>query len=214
MPANTGDSLAVMLTDGMPADRKSLVGAETPSSTEATDAQLVALARDGDASAFAALTCRHYRAAFAVALANTHTRADAEDVCHDGFVRAAEALEDCRHPDRFAPWLCMIIRNHARNTKAKQRVRRAAPLDDHVAASGDDPSRDAELADLRARLTHALGTLPVVQREVVLLHDLDGWTHDDIATLIGTSPGMSRQHLFKARKRLRAALGGQRSEDE
>src|SRR5262245_4299042 len=211
MTANTGDPLAVMLTDGMPADRKSLVGAETPSSSEPTDAQLVALAREGDASAFAALTRRHYRAAFAVALANTHTRADAEDVCHDGFVRAAEALEECRHPDRFAPWLCMIVRNHARNTKAKQSVRRAAPLEDTVEVSGEQPPPDAYPADLRTLLTYALGTLPVVQREVVLLHDLEGWTHDHIAALIGTSPGMSRQHLFKARKRLRAALGEERS---
>jgi RNA polymerase sigma-70 factor (ECF subfamily) len=52
-----------------------------------------------------------------------------------------------------------------------------------------------------------LASLTPVQREVVLLHDLDGWTHESIAESIGTSSGMSRQHLFHARKRLRALLG-------
>ena len=79
--------------------------------------------------------------------------------------------------------------------------------DHHTAASGDDSARDAERTELRARLEHALGTLTPVQREVVLLHDLDGWTHEAIGATIGTSAGMSRQHLFHARKRLREVLG-------
>jgi RNA polymerase sigma-70 factor (ECF subfamily) len=92
-------------------------------------------------------------------------------------------------------------------------VRRAGPLEADTAASSDNPARDAELSELRGQLEHALSALPAVQREVVLLHDLHGWTHDEIAVAIGTSSGMSRQHLFKARKRLRGALGERRSED-
>ena len=76
-----------------------------------------------------------------------------------------------------------------------------------MVAARDDPAKDAEIADLRGRLEAALGVLTATQREVVLLHDLDGWTHADIATAIGTSEGMSRQHLFNARRRLREALG-------
>ena len=142
-----------------------------------------------------------------VALAQTRDRADAEDVCHDAFVRAAERLEDCRHPDRFAQWLCTIVRNHARNAMARGYVRRAAPLEHQTAASPTNIERDAEVSELRDQLLRALETLSPVQREVVLLHDVDGRTHDDIAGLIGTSSGMSRQHLFKARKRLRQVLG-------
>jgi RNA polymerase sigma-70 factor (ECF subfamily) len=62
-------------------------------------------------------------------------------------------------------------------------------------------------------LESALASLSPVQREVVLLHDLDGWTHEDIARLIGTSAGMSRQHLFHARRRLRTVLGQNTSEE-
>lgn len=178
-----------------------------PVSLDPTDATLVARTRDGDASALETLVRRHYRAAYAVALAQTANHADAEDVCHDAFVRATARLGECKQPDRFAQWLCAIVRNHARNVVSKGIVRRAQPLESAVVPSAENPSRDAERAELRERLTQALSTLSPVQREVVLLHDLDGWEHDDIAVVIGTSSGMSRQHLFKARKRLREELG-------
>jgi RNA polymerase sigma-70 factor, ECF subfamily len=186
-------------------DRSPIERASVP--LDPTDATLVARTRDGDAGALETLVRRHYRAAYAVALAQTANHADAEDVCHDAFVRAAARLNECKQPDRFAQWLCAIVRNHARNAVSKGIVRRATTLDHATAASSSSPVRDAERAELRERLTRALSSLSPVQREVVLLHDLDGWEHDDIAGVIGTSSGMSRQHLFKARKRLREELG-------
>jgi RNA polymerase sigma-70 factor (ECF subfamily) len=182
-------------------------------SLEPTDAKLVANTRAGDATAFEALVRRHYRTAFSVALAQTGNATDAEDVCQDAFIRAAEHLEACRQPERFGHWLCTIVRNHARNTMARARVRRTDPLEHETAASRESPQRNVELSDLRARLVEALTCLPSVQREVVLLHDLQGLSHDEIGAMIGTSAGMSRQHLFKARKRLREALGERSSED-
>ena len=173
---------------------------------EPTDAELIERTCAGDATAFDALVRRHYRAAFSVALAQTAHRADAEDACHDAFIKAAERLEDCREPERFIHWLCTIVRNRARNVMARGRVRRASTLSHETAASAANPARDAELSELRNRLTRARSVLPPIQREVVLLHDVDGWQHDAIAEVIGTSSGMSRQHLFKARKRLREAL--------
>jgi RNA polymerase sigma-70 factor (ECF subfamily) len=171
------------------------------------DPELIARALDGDATALDQLVRRHYRAAFSIALAQTGNRADAEDACHDAFLRAAERLAECRDRSRFAFWLGAIVRNRARNMVTRGILRRAAPLEPGTAAAREDPARDAEVADLRERLEGALRLLTRVQREVVLLHDLDGWTHADIAATIGTSEGMSRQHLFQARRRLRAALG-------
>lgn len=181
---------------------------DTPS-----DSELISRALGGDAAAFELLVRRHYRAAFSIALAQTASRADAEDACHDAFVRAAERLGDCRSPDRFALWLGTIVRNRARNMVSRGILRRATRLEPHTAAASDDPSRDAEISDLRGRLESALSLLPAVQREVVLLHDLDGWSHADIAAAIGTSEGMSRQHLFHARRRLREALGRDSSKE-
>src|SRR5207253_2520722 len=89
-----------------------------------SDAELITRTLAGSEAAYAALVRRHYRAAYAVALARTGERADAEDVCHDAFIRAAERLEECRHRDRFAAWLCTIVRNVAHNTMARAHVRR------------------------------------------------------------------------------------------
>src|SRR5262245_14917925 len=100
-----------------------------PDRVEPGDAELVGRTCAGDAGAFDALVRRHYRTAFVVALAHTGNRADAEDVCHDAFIRAATRLEDCRRPDRFAQWLCTIVRNHARNTIARGVVRRTSALE-------------------------------------------------------------------------------------
>jgi RNA polymerase sigma-70 factor (ECF subfamily) len=173
-----------------------------------TDAELVLRGRTGDAFALEALIRRHYRTAFAVAMAHSRSKADAEDVCQDALGRAAERLDDCRNPDRFVQWLCVIVRNHARNVLARGFWRRATETLEHgTAASADDPARAVELQELRARLESALRRLSPIQREVVLLHDLDGCGHDVIANIIGTSIGMSRQHLFHGRRRLREALG-------
>ena len=181
--------------------------------SEPDDAQLIAETCAGNAAAFDALVRRHYHLAFSVALAHTTGRADAEDVCHDAFVQAAEHLEECRDRGRFAPWLCAIVRNRARNLAARNVVRRAEPIDHDTAASPETADRDAQLAELRQRLLAALATLSPTQREVVLMHDLDGLTHEEIAGLVGTSAGMSRQHLFAARKLLRRALGAGTAQD-
>lgn len=178
---------------------------------DASDEELIARAIDGDGAAYATLVRRHYRTAFSVALARTADRADAEDVCHDAFGRAALQLETCRDRSRFVPWLCTIVRNQAHNQRKRARVRRAEPLEHTTACSADDPALTAARRELRARLERALAELTPAQREVVLLHDLDGWTHADIAGALGTSEGMSRQHLFQARRRLRELLGADTS---
>ncbi len=185
-----------------------VVATDTPS-----DSQLVARSLAGDRAAFELLARRHYRAAFSIALAYSATRADAEDVCHDAFIRAAAKLRECRDADRFAFWLCAIVRNHARNVATRGIGRRTESIEHDTALSGQDPGRDAELRELRGRLERALALLTPVQREVVLLHDLDGWTHEAIARVIGTSAGMSRQHLFHARRKLRETLGSDTSKE-
>ncbi len=182
-------------------------GSAIPTAAEPSDGRLVMLVRHGDAHAFELLVRRHYATAFAVALAHTQDRHDAEDVCHDAFVRAAARLDECRSPDRFVHWLCAIVRNLARNVRARGFARRAVSLEVTLPPSDQNPDRDLEVSDLRRLLEGAMALLSRVEREVLFLHHIDGWTHDAIADLIGTSSGMSRQHLFKARKRLRQALG-------
>lgn len=167
--------------------------------------ELVRRARAGDAQAFEALVRGHYRAAYATALALTGTPMDAEDVVQDGFIRALEHLDEC-DPDRFGPWLLSIVRNRAHNVRDRERVRAAEPVDGVQVAGRSRADRRAERAELRGALEAALADLPPVQREVVLLHDLEGWKHREIAEALEISEVMARQHLFKARQQLRARL--------
>jgi RNA polymerase sigma-70 factor (ECF subfamily) len=166
-------------------------------------AALVGRARAGDAEAFEVLVRRHFRAAFAVALAVLGNAADAEDVAQDAFLAAFAQLERCREPERFAAWLVQIVRNRALNAaKSRRSAAAAARLElpeVHRPLGG-------EADGLRDRLIAALAHVTPAQREVVLLHDLDGWTHAEIGAALGISEVMSRQHLFQARKVMRALL--------
>ena len=164
-------------------------------------------ARRGDAAAYGALVRRHYRAAYAVALAVLGNPMDAEDVCQDAFLRALERLDSLRKPERFSAWLLQIVRNQARNFRSYRRLRSARPLDESSAAADEDPAREAERQELRRELESALSGLSEIEREVVLLHDLEGRKHREIAEALGLSEGMSRQHLMGARRLLRERLG-------
>jgi RNA polymerase sigma-70 factor (ECF subfamily) len=179
---------------------------------EETDAELVLGVRRGDARAAGRLLERYLRASRAVALAITGTDADADDVCQAGFVIAMERIDECRDPHRFGGWLLQIVRNQARNYLRARDVRETVPLDETVAGSSPDPAAEAERSELRARLREALLTLPEPQREVVLLHDLEGWKHHEIADRLELPSGTVRSHLHHARRKLRELLRGARPE--
>jgi RNA polymerase sigma-70 factor (ECF subfamily) len=162
---------------------------------------LLARARAGEPKAFEVLTRRHLRTAYAIALAVLGNPADAEDVAQEGLMVAFARLETCREPGRFAAWLLQIVRNRARNAADSRRVR-SQPMwtsEAHV------PPAEERL-QARGQLLEALALISDPQREVVLLHDLDGWTHGEIASALGISEVMSRQHLFTARRTMRGYL--------
>jgi RNA polymerase sigma-70 factor (ECF subfamily) len=173
-----------------------------------SDASLVARARVGDAAAMETLLRRHFRASYLVALGRVGNRFDAEDVCQDAFIRCLERLDDCREPDKFGAWLIRIVRNTAHNRRDYLRVRSAEPMAAHLQIQS--PMRTdaaAQQNELRETLGRALAKLSEIQREVVLLHDLEGWRHAEIAAHLDLSEGMSRRHLSEARKELRELLG-------
>jgi RNA polymerase sigma-70 factor (ECF subfamily) len=167
----------------------------------------------GDEGAARELVGRHLRSAHAVARIVLDDASDADDVCQDAFAAAFARLGQCRPAHQFRPWLLRIARNRAISVLRQRRVRRAATLGggfgetDPPAPASDDPLRAAERSELRTRLAAALRRLPASQREALLLHDVEGWKHDEIAAHLGVRPGTSRSYLFDARRALRAALG-------
>ena len=161
----------------------------------------VLAARDGDRDAQAALVQVFLRPAYAVALGVLRNVADAEDVAQEALLVALGALDQCRDPARFAAWLLQLVRhralNHIHQRDNRARLLRKLPIAPDVAP--------APLA-ARQRLLAALEVLNPAQREVVLLHDLQDWTHAEIAAALDISETMSRQHLFVARRAMRKCL--------
>ncbi len=173
------------------------------SETVSSDAYLVRKAQAGDSQAFGVLVGRYMRAAYAVSLSVTGRHVDAEDDAQEAFMVALARLDDCRTPDRFAGWLMTIVRNRARNLVRREVLRVTDVVPETAAARGRTPEKEAEHTELRERLETALRRLPEIQREIVLLHDLEGWRHREIADHLGIPPGTVRSHLHFARKSLR-----------
>jgi RNA polymerase sigma factor (sigma-70 family) len=128
----------------------------------------------------------------------------AEDVCQDAIFRVWQRLGECREPERFGAWLARAVRRHALNSL---RGRQTTSLEgSHLVAASPGPDIQAENADLRHRLEQGLTRLSDEQRHAVLLFDLEGWSHGEIAALLETTEAMSRQHLMLGRRRLRHLL--------
>ena len=167
------------------------------------DTALVERARRGERQAQEALVKKYLRPTYAVALAMVRNASDAEDLAQETLMAALQRLDQCRDPGRFTAWLFQSVRNRALNWMQQNRARASLhdglPLEQHVET---DPLRVLH----RQRLLSALEQLSPTQREVVLLHDLQSWTHGEIAEALDLSEVMSRQHLFVARRAMRQHL--------
>lgn len=176
------------------------------------DGKLVRMARAGDGAAFGTLVARYMRAAYAVAYSVTSRHEDAEDAAQESFMVALERLEECRSPDKFAGWLMTIVRNRSRNLVRRETLRGTDQVPMSARSRTAAPDRVTERAELRGRLDAALRELPTVQKEIVLLHDLEGWKHREIADRLDIPSGTVRSHLHFARKTLRVALADEAAE--
>lgn len=147
------------------------------------------------------------RSAYAVALSVTKRHEDAEDAAQESFLVALERIEECRNPDKFGGWLMTIVRNRSRNLLRRENLRDTDPIPESTSSIQPQPDRQLETSELRDRLKDALEELSEVQRQIVLLHDLEGWKHREIAQRLDLPSGTVRSHLHFARKALRQRLG-------
>ena len=172
------------------------------------DGELVRKAREGDEQAFCALVERYERPAYAVALSVTGRHEDAQDAAQESFLVALARLDECRSPERFGGWLMTIVRNRSKNLVRRESLRATDEVPPGTRSRVPTPDRITETRELRGLLKQALNALPEVQRQIVLLHDLEGWKHREIADRLDLPCGTVRSHLHFARKALRNALQG------
>jgi len=170
------------------------------------EAELATRARAGDRAAFGQLVERFATQARRVARAVLQDPHDADDAAQDAFLAALVKLDqyDPRRP--FGPWLMRIVANAATDRRRRRTVRQVEPLAPELTGGGPRPDRDAEQSALGDRLRDALAELPERRRIAVVLFDVEGYSHAEIAQILGIPEGTVRSEVFHARRRLRELL--------
>lgn len=171
----------------------------------ATDAELVARARDGDLAGYAELVARHRRSLERYAFHLLGCREDAEDALQEALLRGYRALDRCEQPDRVHAWLLQILINRCR-TRLSRRDRIVRD------AEGDQAVERAVVADQsdgtawREEIQRALAALPPEQREAFLLKHVEELSYEEIAALTGVSIPALKMRVSRACDRMRQLL--------
>jgi len=163
----------------------------------------VARARGGDVAAFDDLYRRHAGRVYGLCLRITADPARAEDGTQEAFIRAWQKLDTLRPGGDFGAWVRRVAVNAVlgEGRSIRRRRQREAPLGEPAM-----PDRSVTPPGLSLDLERALSRLPSGAREVFVLHDVEGYRHEEIGELLGVSSGTSKSQLHRARKLLREAL--------
>ena len=178
---------------------------------EENETRLIARLREGDADAFALVYARHQERIFRYAYHLLGHREDADDVKQETFVRAFEARENFRNQCSITTWLLAICGNICRDrikSWERRQVRADGGLQGEITASPAcaDPAKIVERADTQAIIRKALYGLPPSQREAIVLREIEGLTHQEMAEVLGCTVAGAKLRAFRARRVLQARV--------
>ena len=166
---------------------------------------LIERARRGEASAHRALYDTHVDRIYRLTCRLTGSEELAREMTQDTFVRAFNSLDSFRGDSAFGTWLHTIAVSVTLNELKRQKRERArnAPVEQAELLAHTAPVSDPVL---RQKLAAAVAALPEGCRTVFLMHDAEGYTHEEIAEALGVTSGTSKAQLARSRSKLRAAL--------
>ncbi len=178
---------------------------------------LVRRARHGDLEAYDELVKRHQERIYATIYHMTSNHEDANDLAQESFIKAYHALKSFKGGSSFYTWLYRIAVNKTINFLKQRRNKTHISLNnmdfnaehdpDMMALISDKtPRREAGLTELQEKLNAALMKLSEPHRLVVVLHDVQGLSHEEIAQVAGCNIGTVRSRLFYARQQLQGYL--------
>ena len=173
--------------------------------------------REGDMAALAILVEKYKRLVYRVAVQITKNHEDANDVMQDTFLKVYESIHSFRKDAAFETWLYRIVVNHATNLVKHRERRRESPfsaasemeIDPDLRRTVDlanNPQLNAERKERQRWVTQAVNRLPLKQRTVVILHEFEGLTHSEIASILNCSEGTVRSRLHYAKQKLKDLL--------
>lgn len=186
------------------------------------DMGIVASVRKGDVDQFERLVVKYQKMAFNIAYRMTGSYEDAGDVVQDAFVSAYRNLHAFRGMSRFSTWLCSIVINRSKNRMQQMRTAQhheQYSLDDPVETDNGPMSRDIssgetsvaeklEKEDVRKRVQDCIGRLETEFREAIVLRDIQGFSYEEMAGMLGIAEGTVKSRLFRARDALKDCLKG------
>lgn len=184
---------------------------------ERTEALLVADLREGDTTALASIVEKYGKLAYRLAIQITKNHEDANDVMQETFLKVYESIGSFRKESAFETWLYRIIVNQALNMVKRRERRRESSISDAdeidlrfnlpgSSSYANSPHDDVEKKELQKWVTQAVDSLSAKHRTVVILHEFEGLTHPQIATILNCSEGTVRSRLHYARRKLRDLL--------
>ena len=171
-----------------------------------SDESLARRAQRGDERALEHLVRRYLRPIRVILTSYLAAAADAEDASQETFLRALRAIESYDPERPFAPWLYQIARNVGRNLVSARARWQGEALSATLPSRLPGPDVVLERAETRMLVGTALARLPEQRRTAFCLSDVEGYPTEEIARLMGLSPGTVRSHVHHARRALRAAL--------
>jgi RNA polymerase sigma-70 factor (ECF subfamily) len=164
---------------------------------------------DDEQKAFQELYQTHHRRVYSICLRMVKDASEAEDLTQEIFVHLFRALGSFRGESAFTTWLHRLTVNHVLMHFRKRKVRAARPTEDgelQVQASADShEDKRMNIVD-RILLSEVIAKLPNGYREALVLHDIEGFEHKEIAEMKGRTEGTSKSQLHKARRMLRALI--------
>ena len=174
--------------------------------TAETESDRVARARSGDVGAFESLYREHAGRVYGLCLRMTGQPASAEDLTQDTFVSAWKSLPGYEGRSSFSTWLHRIAVNAVLAARRGPRGRNETSLTEE---DGEDMDLVAEAAMDEATpidLERAIGGLPAGARDIVVLHGIYGYSHEEAASMLGVAVGTCKAQLHRARQLLRARM--------
>ena len=172
---------------------------------ETAEARLIQCLREGDGDAFALVYARHQERVFRYAYHLLGHREDADDIKQETFLRAFEARRNFRSQSSVATWLLAICGNLCRDrikSWERRHIYSDGGLQAEIAsdANGGDPAEIVERADTQAIIRKALRGLTAAQREAIVLHEIEGLTHREMAEVLGCTVAGAKLRAFRARR--------------
>ena len=179
-------------------------------SNELSDEELVANSQNGDKEAFEQLVIRKQDLVFSLAFKLSGNRDLANDIAQEAFIRAWRAIEKFRGDSAFSTWIYRITVNTAWTLRKKAKKHTLANIEETQEPIIIDEKKDPELiainSDLSFVLRQALNKLPMEQRIIVELKNIEGRSHKEIAEYLGITVTAAKVRLHRAHQKLRVML--------